>query len=333
MPTISKGRVSITPMRATTSASLEQIRLQLATSPPDLPTLSPGWTVFDETDAGIGAFGAAPRSLSAPLIYPAVGAHPERLIARYYHWVHDAAREAVLTAAGLSPDPVDTRRLDAVDFVISEEIADGYLVLASTRSENELNPAVASALAAIRLLDPTADLQSKTRSSLHVGGSDFFLWMVERRTTNPIVDSNLTLASITGLDTLDNRSRQNLLKDEIDGDRPNFLTAVADGHDLGPIRFMIRIPSIPAKISLILWADGSFVLLISGTHYSVKAQIQNEAMQAVYDLAYVHLPRLIAFYAADTDWTSTRRIAFRAGARTKLGTRYAPRASSLAAAV
>lgn len=310
-------------MRATTSATLAEIALQLGNNPPIAAALTPGWAVFDATDAGVGEFGASPASLEKPQIYPAEGKHPERLIARYYHWVHDAVRDNVLTAAGLSPTLLDTSRLAAVDFVISKEpTSDGYLVLASTRTEDELNPPIESALAAIRALDPDADLKSTTRSSIHVGGSDFFLWVVERQTTNPVVDTNLTVASITGIETRDNRARQNLLKNEIDGDRPNFLTAVADGHDLGPIRFTLRIPPIPAKISLYLWADGSFTLLIGETHYSIKANVSNEAMQAVYDLAYDHLPRLIAFYDADTDWTTSRRLAYREGARAKLETRY-----------
>lgn len=310
-------------MGATTTASLDEIREQLSSIPPVVANLSPGWAVFDPADTGIGDFGTSHPYLGTPEIYPASAGHPERLIARYYHWVHDAARDNLLISAGLSPTPLETHRLDAVDFVISEDQSfGGYLVLASTRNEQELGPAVDSAITAIQALDPGADLAPTTRSSLHVGGSDFFLWMVERRTTRPIIDASLTLASITGLETRDNRARQNLLRDEIDGDRPNFLTAVADGHDLGPIRFMIRLPPIPAKISLSLWADGSFVLFLSGTHYSMKANVQNEGIQAVYDLAYLYLPRLIDFYTADSDWTNTRRLAYRAGARVKLGTRY-----------
>ncbi|MBH0129348.1 hypothetical protein [Salinibacterium sp. NK8237] len=323
MATISTGRVSITPMRATTSATLNQICAQLGNNPPVVASLSPGWAIFDETDAGIGVIGGSPSNLAHPHIYPQDGAHPERLIARYYHWVHDASREAVLAAAGISPTLFETHRLEAVDFVFSEEnSSNDYLVLASTRTESELNPPIASVLNAMLSIDPSSEFDSITQSAIHVGGSDFFLWMVERRTTNPVVDANLTIASITGIETRDNRARQNLLRDEIDGDRANFLTAVADGHDLGPIRFTIRIPSIPAKISLTLWADGSFTLLLSGTHYAVKAGVQNESLQAVYDLAYVHLPRLIAFYRADTDWTTSRRLAYRTQARLKLEIRY-----------
>ena len=145
---------------------------------------------------------------------------------------------------------------------------------------------------------------------------------MERKIENPVVDRNLTVAAINGLESRDNRFRQNVLKDEIDGDRPNFLTAVADAHELGPIRFVLRIPPIPARITLVLWADGSFVLITSGTHYSIKANVANESVRAVQDLAYLFIPRLQTFYVSDTDWTSSRRQRFRVSARSKLEERY-----------
>lgn len=328
MSTVSSGRVNVTPMRAATAATLEQIRDVLSQQPPDPSLLTPGWAIFDPAaDAALRGYGAVPSNLADPAIIDADGTFPRRLAARYYFWVYDGNRDKLLTKLGMSATNLDTHYLDAVDFFLSADasIPGSYLVLGSSRYQGELLPGVASLRDAMTSVDGNSDFTVSNRSSLNVGGKDFFLWLVERREHGAVVDPTITIAATTAIDTRDSRSRVNLLKDEIDEARGNFLTAVVDGDDLGPLRFMIRNPAIPAKITLTLWADGSFSVLTSDTHYSAKAKIKNENIEAVNDLAYRHLPKLIALYKADTDWDTVRRAAYRKRAKKTLRERYSPK--------
>ena len=324
MSSMSSGRVSVSPFRATGDVTLEELQDGLAKLPPDGGTQEAGWAEFDPQDINLRSYGTQPPSTSPPRILDAEGVYPKRLIARYYFWSYDGRREALLTAAGMSPSDLEVRQLDAVDVIISEEgNSEGFLVLVSSRTESEIGAVLASLRSVFSSIDEDSSLAETTRSSLHVGSGDFFLWLVERKETAGQIHGDLTIATATALDTRDSSSRLNLLKNDIDSNRVAFLTAVVDGDDLGPLRFSIRIPSVPARIALQLWADGSFVLLTSDTHYSLRANVENEPVQAVHDLAYKHLPALIAAHSADTEWPSFRRKEFRKAARKKLAKRYA----------
>lgn len=319
MPTLTSGRLNVTPCFAAATVGLDELRDALDAVKPDNQNMVPGWGAVDTDDHGIGDFGAA-APISSPVVAGATGDFPRRLFARFYYWVTDTRPSVRLLN---NPTPGQTHYLDAVDVIASED-AGGLLLLLSTRADQDLGRTVHALAQVLHALDHNAVFDVNARTSLYFD-DDIFLWLIERKLSEPTVSPGVTIAGVTNLDTRDNRDRVNVLRDDIDNGRSSFLTSVADGDRLGPLRFVIRLPDAPAKLTLSLWRDGSFAVLKSATHYGSAANVANEWLQATQDLAYKLLPLLRDLHSADQDWFNARRIAFIEAARNQLSVRYSAR--------
>lgn len=318
MSTFTSGRVNVTPVQLQSALSLAQLKAALDASPPVASTITGGWVGLDVVEAPVGQFGVSVPPQSKPAIEAAQGDYPERLTARFVFWRTDPQRAAMLPNAGT----FDARVLEAVDVVISSEATGGFLALVSSRTEYEIDQIRGAIEDALHATDATAELDPTVRTSLHLGSDDLFLWLLERKGRKPEISPTITISSATGLDARDGRSRVNVIRDELDDARPTYLTAVADGNGLGPVRFALRLPAVPARIQLQLWVDGSFSVITSETHYSLKANIDNERLTAVQDLAYTLIPALIKKYKGDAKWLSSRRLAYVNKCRKALAKRY-----------
>lgn len=306
MPLFTSGKVAATPLRVeNVHADLSILRDALVARRPNSGNLLPGWLGPAE-DERIHRFASAPGHEIPAAILPADLRTPERLLARYYYWVHDRARAELLSSS-----PIQNHyRLEAVDVLFTTDSTDRVLALVSSRSED----VVSTAMNAIQSAIPSAEIDRFSSTALHLGDPDFFLWAMEW-IINGAAIGEVSPTEATSLRARDRSSKPSLIMDTVDVQRNVFLNAVASGDTLDQLRFVVRISSIPAKITAELYIDGSFVVLTSGSHYGVHAGVTNEHLRSVEDVAYFLIPLLRGQYEGDTDWRSQRKLAFEAESR------------------
>lgn len=308
MPLFTSGKVAATPLVIDrVFADLAELRDALNARQPNSDNLLPGWLGPGE-DERVHRFSSTPGHSIPVALLGADTRPPERLLARYYHWVHDRARAELLRDS-----PIQNHyRLEAVDVLLTLD-SGRVLALVSSRSEDVVSTALHALVSAI----PMAEIDRLAATPLHLGDPDFFLWAMEW-IINGVAIGEVSPTEATSLRARDHASKPSLIMDTVDVQRNVFLNAVASGDTLDQLRFVVRIGSIPAKLTAELYIDGSFVVLTSGSHYGVHAGVANEHLRSVEDVAYFLIPLLRSQYEQDADWRSRRKAEFEAEARRTL---------------
>lgn len=268
----------------------------------------PGWLGPAEDDF-VRRFDSGPGHTMPALLLPADTRTPERLLARYYFWVHNQERAQMLTSA-----PVQTHyRLEAVDVMFSLDATGSVIALVASRAEDM----VSTAMNAISSAVSGARITRSAPTPLHLGDADFFLWAMEWILNGTAIAEINPIEAIS-LRTRDSSAKPSVIWDTVDSLRNSFLNAVASHDTLDQLRFIVRIGSIPAKLTPELYLDGSFVVITSGVHYGPEAHVANEHLRAVEDVAFFLIPTLLQAYSQDAAWHGSRRLAFEAEARSTL---------------
>lgn len=309
MPLFTSGKVAATPLRIeNVAADLAGLRDALNARQPNSQKLLAGWLGPAE-DERIHRFASAPGHSVPAAVLPADSRTPERLIARYYYWVYDRVRAELLSGSAIQ----NHYRLEAVDVLLTIDASNQVLALVSSRSEDVVSTTIHALQTAIH----SAEIDRFHATSLHLGDPDFFLWAMEW-IINGAAIGEVSPTEATSLRARDKSSKPSLIMDTVDAQRNVFLNAVASGDTLDQLRFVVRISSIPAKITAELYIDGSFVILTSGSHYGIHANVTNEHLRSVEDVAYFLIPLLRGQYERDADWRLERKSAFEVEARRTL---------------
>lgn len=273
--------------------------------PPKFDDLSGGWASMDNYQSNLGQIGVAPPS-SEPVIEAATDDLPEMLKARFFYWGPPPAgikdREDY--------DPHATRRLAAIDVIITAVDSNHIGILMSTRSRQALNQrggVVASLQGVLQRGDRSIKID-RHKSHLELRDTDIFLWLTVQRRDNPQIAPDLRLDTVSGISGRDASSRTADLRAGVDFDRPNFLTAVAEADTLGPIdlSFVHYIGQDTRSFRAKVFVDGGFEIRKSELHFPTIIDGEDLMVEATLILAYSLIPRINALYVADVDWVDRR---------------------------
>lgn len=297
--------VTVQPMYSRSAMSLEEIRDTMAQWPPKFDDLTGGWASMNNHQSNLGLIGLAPPS-SAPVIEAATDDLPEMLKARFYYWQPPPAgikdREDY--------DPHATRRLAAIDVIITEVNSEHIGILLSTRSRQLLNQrggVVASLQDVLQRGDNSIRID-RQKSHLELQATDIFLWLTVQRRDKPLIAPDLRLDTVSGISGRDASSRTADLRAGVDFDRPNFLTAVAEADTLGPIdlSFVQYIGQDTRSFRAKVFVDGGFEIHKSELHFPTILDGEDLMVEATLILAYSLIPRINNLYVADADWVDRR---------------------------
>lgn len=306
MPTMSQDAVKVLPMHSRSAMTLEELREEMSKCPPSLDGLRGGWASMNNFQSNLGLVGVAPPN-STPVIEPATDVLPEMLRARFYYW---AAPPAGMSNQP-SFDPNASRRLTAIDVVITRIDKDHIGILLSTRTGQALYKrfgVVASLQRMLQGMDATIKID-RNRSHMALQDSDIFLWLTVQRRDKPQIDSDLRLDMVSGISGRDASSRTAVLRAGVDFDRPNFLTAVAEADTLGPIdlSFVQYVGEENRSFEVKVHIDGGFEIRKNEVHFPSILDGEDLMLEATLLLAYSLIPRFNALYIADsTNWKDQR---------------------------
>lgn len=328
MPTISQDGVRVLPMYSRSAMSLEEIQAAMGENPPQITDFRGGWASTNNHQSNLGLIGGIPPA-SMPVIEPASGVLPRMLVARFYYWAAPPAGMSRLPGY----DPRMSRRLAAVDVMITEEGDDHIGILFSTRVRQVLNQrdgAVASLQKILQSKDATIRID-RFASHMALQDTDFFLWLTVQVRDKPQVASDLRLDKVSGISGRDASSRTADLRAGVDFSRPNFLTAVAEADTLGPIdiSFVHLVDGETRSFQVKVHIDGGFEIRKNELH--VPSIIDSEELMrtATLLLAYSLIPRFNELYIADGPNWADRRIEVIESAMTDLERRYASAKAAL----
>lgn len=322
MPTMSQESVSVLPMSSRSAMSLEDIQTAMTQNPPEFGNLRGGWASTDNHGSNLGVIGGAPP-ISAPSVEAATEVLPAMLAARYYYW------SAPPTGMTKMPDydPHTSRRLSAIDVMITRLDADHIAILFSTRTRQTLNQrdGVIVSLQKILQNDDSSIKIDRLNSPMELRDTDIFLWLTVQRRDKPQLAPDLRLDGVSGISGRDASSRTADLRAGIDFDRPNFLTAVAEADTLGPIdiSFVQHNGDENRSFQVKVHIDGGFEIRKNELHFPGIIDAEDLMLTATLLLAFSLIPRLNELYIADAaNWTD-RRIEVIESAMNDLEQRYA----------
>lgn len=330
MPTFSSGKVSAFPVGLQTSLSLAQLRTAIAATKLSHDKLLGGWASTTDKESNLRQYDAIPPD-SEPTLVPQDGTIPEHVMARYYYFVNDAGRAQ--SNPGRSPQ--FSHRLEAVDLLLTKTSPGSYVAVFSTRNLAELNigapkynrsasknlGALASLKNILRSSDERATI-TMTSSPLSLGSPDFFLWLMERKHVQSDLDGTLTLTGVTGLSGQDNIDRVTQMRQDIDFYRVGMLTSIAENDLLGPAKIAFKDATMGAALDIEIFEDGGFSLIMGRSHYASIVGKDAMRARAILDLVFHFVPKFRDLYAADVEWTATRRAVFVSDAFAVLAGRY-----------
>ncbi|RPE77895.1 hypothetical protein EDF39_0564 [Frondihabitans sp. PhB161] len=290
-------------MTLNTGATLDQLLTSLRAVKPSHSALNPGWASQENTATNIRVTGQVPPT-SDPEILDVDGYYPRRLAARFYYWVHDS--NLPMPEDG-SQAPSSDYFPDAVDLLISAQPGDTYLVLFSTYNDTLAEDAADALLARARTVDPQSTL-NRSSSALHLSSSDVFVWIYEHERATRRLAAGLMITKVESVSTAETGNKSGLLKGVVDWDRISFLTALAEGQNFGPVTVTVHLTDLKGvnRVVFALWADGSFSVKATPTHYRGIADQDQLKLNAVHDAAYRIIPAVRAARSADTAWPGRR---------------------------
>lgn len=318
MPTMSQDSVKVLPMHSRSAMSLEDIRAAMIENPPRLAGHTGGWASINNHQSNLRLAGVAPPE-SEPVVTPATNMLPRMLMARFYYW--DPA------PAGLADqDPLTTRRLNAIDVMITEPASSRIGLLFSTRTAAYLGKkdgVIASLNCILQSKDSTIKID-RTQSHLQLADEEIFLWLAVQHRDQPQLAPDIRLDQIAGISSRDSASRTADLRFGVDFERSNFLTAVAEKETLGPIDicFAHHVGNENHSYEVRLHIDGGFEISKSRLHFPDALDRPDLMLETSLFLAYSMIPRFNTLYESDSTNWSTQRVAVIQSAMTALEQRY-----------
>lgn len=321
MPTMSQDSVKALPMRSRTAMSLEEIRDAMTDERPSLSGFRGGWASMNNYQSNLRRAGVEPP-VSAPVIEPASDLLPEMLKARFYYW--DPAPSGLADQA--DHDPLTTRRLNAIDVLITETAAGQIGILFSTRTRSYLNRsdgAIASLNKILQSKDATIKIE-RFKSHLELEDADIFLWLTVQHRDAQQLAPDLHLDDVSGISSRDQALRTADLRSGVDFQRSNFLTAVAEVDTLGPIdiSFVRHVGSDNHTYEVKVHVDGGFEIRRNAIHLPDSLNMTDVMLETSMLLAYSLIPRINALYVADADDWKDKRVVVIESAMTALEERY-----------
>lgn len=303
MPTMSQDSVKMLPMYSRSDMTLEEIQEAMAGLPPKLDGFIGGWANMNNRDSNLRMAGLEPPR-SEPQLVSESETLPEMLKARFYYWD--------LPPSGLKDhDPLITRRLNAVDIVVTQPNENSVGLLFSTRTRSYLggaNGAIASLNGILQSADATIKID-RNQSHLELFNEEIFLWLAVQNRDEPQLSSTIILDEISGISSRDVASRTAELRSGVDFERANFLTAVAENDTLGPIDvcFVNHVDSENHSYEVRVHIDGGFEVRKHGIHYPDAVMGEETMMNACLHLAFSLIPMINKLYIADMDNWKTHR--------------------------
>jgi hypothetical protein len=321
MPTMSQESIKVLPMHSRCAMTLAELRDAMSSMQPSLDGFKGGWASVSNYGSNLRRAGVAPP-VSVPTIVPATDVLPEMLMARFYYW--DPSPSGLYDQE--EHDPLTTRRLNAIDVMITEPAPGRIGLLFSTRTRPYLNRSfgiVASLERILRSKDTTIKIE-RGDSHLKLHDDEIFLWLAVQHRDRPQLAEDLRLDMISGISSRDGASRTADLRAGVDFERSNFLTAVAEVDTLGPIdiSFVHHVGEDNHSYEVKLHVDGGFEIRKNGLHFPDQLERENVMLETSLFLAYSLIPRFNQIYTADaTNWKN-QRVEVIKNAMTALEERY-----------
>ena len=318
MPTLTQDSVRVLPMSSRTAMTLEEIRQAMIMAPPILSEFTGGWASISDEGSNLRGVGVAPAP-SEPVLTEKTPSLPSMLQARFYFW--DVAQTHLR-----GQDPLQTRKLNAVDVIITMVSDSRIGILVSSRTNAVLGgkgKVLDSLNQILQKKDETIKIE-RGQSHLRLLDEEIFLWLAVQQRDKPQLSPSLSLDAISGINSQDESRRTAELKLGVDFERPNFLTSVAESDTLGPID--VCFTKIEANLNYMydirIHIDGGFEFRKSGLHFP-DPNIDDEIFlsTSIY-LAYSLIPSVNRLYIDNLDTWSTQRTNEIKKAITALNTRY-----------
>ncbi|MFP3580000.1 hypothetical protein SB659_10505 [Arthrobacter sp. SIMBA_036] len=321
MPTMSLDSVKVLPMQSRSAMTLAEIRDAMSEMKPSLDGFKGGWASTNNYESNLRRAGVAPPE-SVPTIESATNVLPEMLKARFYYW--DPAPSGL--SDQVEHDPLSTRRLNAIDVIITEPAPGRVGLLFSTRTRAYLNRNF-GVIACLERILQSKDVTIKVdrgESHLRLHDEEIFLWLAVQRRDKPQLAEDLRVDMISGISSRDGASRTADLRYGVDFERSNFLTAVAEVDTLGPIdlNFVHYVGGDNHSYEVRLHVDGGFEIRKSGLHFPDQLNREDMMMETSLFLAYSLIPRLNQLYIDDAPNWKNQRVEVIESAMTALEERY-----------
>jgi len=320
MSTLTKGHLSVYPLRVTTRLSADNAfgplidRAHALTQGADGIAERWGSTV-DEADDLVGSRGVTPPVRLAeirPDTYTAPDVELPILALRLYWYVFDKPAFEILH----NPEPLDYHRLQAADVLITPG-ADGqsHDVLVTTRTPRSIDRIVVPALKGMYdFVDPAAVVYADD-TSMALGDDDIFLWILARSHHAPDVGHDLHIVGVRSVSSEDRLQRAASLSRGVDVDRAELRALITVGARLGPAKFTVRDDLLGLVSEFELYRDGGFTVITGDSWYEDGPKLRDYiGPRIVPDLAFSVLPRLRQAYNGDDVWRRTDRDAYLAEA-------------------
>ncbi|NQX28302.1 hypothetical protein HQQ81_13220 [Microbacteriaceae bacterium VKM Ac-2854] len=301
--------------------SLDEIREEMVKTRPSLAGFKGGWASISDYESNLRRAGVEPP-VSAPQIAEATDLLPRMLMARFYYW--DPAPSGLRDQQ--DHDPLVTRRLNAIDVMITEPAQGRIGLLFSTRTPTYLGRSdgiIASLNKILQTKDGTIRIDRR-QSHLQLEDDEIFLWLAVQHRDSPQLAPDIRLDQIAGISSRDNARRTADLRYGVDFERSNFLTAVAEKDTLGPIDicFVNNVGEDNHSYEVRLHVDGGFEIRKNALRFPDELDRPNLMLETSLILAYSLIPRFNDMYVADTANWSSQRVEVIQNAMTALEERY-----------
>lgn len=321
MPTMSQESIKVLPMHSRSAMTLDEIRDEMVKTRPSLDGFKGGWASISDYESNLRRAGVEPP-VSAPRIAEATDLLPRMLMARYYYW--DPAPPGLRDQQ--DHDPLVTRRLNAIDVMITEPAQGRIGLLFSTRTSTYLGRTdgiIASLNKILQTKDGTIRIDRR-QSHLRLEDDEIFLWLAVQHRDGPQLAADIRLDQIAGISSRDNASRTADLRYGVDFERSNFLTAVAEKDTLGPIDicFVNHVGEDNHSYEVRLHVDGGFEIRKNALRFPDELDRPDLMLETSLVLAYSLIPRFNDMYVADAANWSTQRVEVIQNAMTALEERY-----------
>lgn len=321
MPTMSQDSVKVLPMHSRSAMTLDEIRDEMTKTRPSLQGFTGGWASISNHESNLRRAGVEPP-VSDPVVVEATEILPRMLMARFYYWDPEPS--------GLRDqqdhDPLATRRLNAIDAMITEPAPGRIGILVSTRTPAYLGRGdgiVASLNKILQTKDATIKIDRR-QSHLRLADDEIFLWLAVQQRDNAQLAPDITLDQIAGISSKDTASRTADLRFGVDFERANFLTAVAEKDTLGPIDicFVNHVGEDNHSYEVRLHIDGGFEVRRNSLHFPDELDRPELMLETSLFLAFSLIPRFNDMYVADSVNWATQRVDVIESAMAALEERY-----------